>query len=169
MGPLSSRKSQIFAFEAIIAVSVFLMAIVFLNASVYSKVTERNEKAEKDSLYETAVYASEVLLRTEGIPPDWDPGNYVQLGLEEENFVVSNEKLDMLMTIGNEELVDNIGLRGYKMFINITSVFNYTAQVNYTKGDFPSNPFILIPVYRIFLMDNGTSKIPVKMTMEVWR
>ncbi len=169
MGLLSSRKAQIFTFEVIIAVVIFMTLIIFLNSSVYSTVDQKNQKIEKNELYDRAVYSSELLLRTEGVPSNWTDSDYIQLGLEKENFVVSKNKLDMLMNVSTNNIISSIGLSGYNLFINITSVFNYTTQINYTKGNPPSDPYILIPIYRFFLLDNETENIPAKMQMEVWR
>ncbi len=169
MAQYTSRKSQIFSFEAILSVLIFTMAFLFLGNVVFSKITEMNEVSESRFLTNIALDSSDTLFNTKGVPYDWNTTNYEKIGLEEEDFLVSMEKMQMFLSMSEEEVLGNLGIEGYHIFINFTNIYPYTENITYVFGTAPNNPYILARVYRFFLLRNETSRIPMKMEMEVWR
>ena len=116
-----------------------------------------------------AIYASDMLLKTEGIPFSWNSTDYNKIGLKTGETLISFYKLKEFQKISDLDTSKDLGLSGYNVFFNISSIYNYTNQINYLKGPSPSEPYLLIPVERVFLVENGTTNIPVKMEMVIWR
>ncbi|MCD6403649.1 MAG: hypothetical protein J7L59_00485 [Nanoarchaeota archaeon] len=169
MGRSSSSKSQLFSSEAVVVVVFFLSLLSVFNLYVSNRLEEFSLYDEYSRLRERAIRVTDLLLRTAGVPEDWNGSNYLQLGLAEEEYIISSQKLGQLLNLSEEEVAGNLGLDGYRLFLNISSALNYTSWVEYILGEYPSSSQVAIPVRRLALLDVDGKNIPVKVLLVVWR
>ncbi|RLG16591.1 hypothetical protein DRN62_03350 [Nanoarchaeota archaeon] len=151
-------------------VVVFFLSLLFVfNSYVSGRLEEFSLYNEYSRLRNKAIRVTDLLLRTPGLPEDWNESNYLQLGLAEEEYIISSQKLDQFLNLSEEEVADSLGLGSYRLFLNISSALNYTSWVEYIFGEYPSSSQVAIPVRRLALLDVNGKNIPVKVLLVVWK
>jgi len=127
------RKGQVFTWDLAISIAVFLIVLAMLFYMWDSTVTKSTEIKD---IYEMEIIATEVteqLIRTPGIPRDWEikengsykynVSNITALGLANvEPRVLNDEKILRFIDLDYREITPLIGTRKYDFYFNMTYI-----------------------------------------------
>lgn|GEM_PF-488170 len=127
------RKGQVFTWDLAISIAVFLIVLAMLFYMWDSTVTKSTEIKD---IYEMEIIATEVteqLIRTPGIPRDWEikengsykynVSNITALGLANvEPRVLNDEKILRFIDLDYREITPLIGTRQYDFYFNMTYI-----------------------------------------------
>ena len=181
----NTKKGQVFTWDLAISISIFLIVIAMLFYmwdTTISKVTETREIYEMESI---ATEAAEQLIRTPGVPHDWEDTdkyeviNISSIGLANvEPRVLNDEKILRFVDLANSDydtMRALLGIREYDFYFNMT-YFNETINetINETQlfingkeiaaGTLPSNASFTISARRTAILND---KI-LKLYFSVW-
>jgi len=117
-------RGQLFSTDYIIAVGVFVLMFAACIYTWDSVVYKSQQDLALSRMSYAASRMSLTLLRTPGMPADWedDPGSAQTLGLAVSDRVVSSGKLRALELMDYEDLKDYLGIGGFEVYINVTYV-----------------------------------------------
>ena len=128
-----SRSGQLFSGDIAIATMVFLgsLAAMFF---LWNSVTEDiNHSEDLRYLEKVASEVSEQLVRTPGVPADWNYYTVTSFGLAEDDRVINQSKAIMFINMMNSTSYEqNIGILGvapYNFHLNVTDLDNNAITI----------------------------------------
>jgi len=140
------RKAQAWSLDFITSMAIFLLVLVTLYF-VWNYVNVQNmEQKTLDEIETTALAVSDSLIRTGGLPEDWNTTNVNIIGLAQEENVLDPEKVSYFLSMGssNYNLTKNILTGKYDFFFSMTDL-NGTSYG--TIGSVPADRTV-VPVER---------------------
>ena len=132
-----AKKGQVFTWDLAISISIFLIVLAMLfymwNTTT-SKATETRDIYEMESI---ATEVTELLIRTPGVPRDWENMNLTNItaiGLANvEPRILSREKIFRFVTLNYSDIRPLLGTRQYNFYFNMVYLANKTT-VNISNG-----------------------------------
>jgi hypothetical protein len=109
-----AKKGQVNTLDFMISVLVYAVMLIFLIGFWYLSIAEISGMVEQDRMDSAAVTISDMLIKTPGLPDDWEDGpeNVWALGLARDQNVLSREKLANFSALGYNESRELMGLDG---------------------------------------------------------
>lgn len=154
-------KGQVWSLDFITSVLVFLVVLIPL-FFVWNYVNIQNQQQILFDEVETlALSVSDSLIRTKGLPEDWNTSDVSSIGLSSEENVLNVTKVSYFLTMGNSEYnrTRAILTGGYDFFFNLTDI-NGTAHG--TIGNKPQDR-MTIPIERYCLYNERIAKLEFAM------
>ncbi len=140
-----------FAFMMISAV------ILLLSYLAFSLVSPQIAQAKSSQLEEKAFSISDMLIKSKGIPDNWEKGNEIKaIGLAQEPYALSKEKLQRFSLLKEEFLAEIFGTESFMIRIK-------GSNIDIQKGIFPTEKNIAIAERHATLDDEQ-----VKVTVAIW-
>ncbi|MCK4335830.1 MAG: hypothetical protein KAW40_03860 [Candidatus Aenigmarchaeota archaeon] len=154
-------KGQVWSLDFITSVLVFLVVLIPL-FFVWNYVNIQNQQQILFDEVETLTLSiSDSLIRTKGLPEDWNTSDVSSIGLSSEENVLNVTKVSYFLTMGNSEYnrTRAILTGGYDFFFNLTDI-NGTAHG--TIGNKPQDR-MTIPIERYCLYNERIAKLEFAM------
>ena len=148
------RRGQVFFIDAIVVSMAVMLILILL---LFSLSLVENLRKKSDKMSETAENAANILLLTNGDPPDWwaSVQNINSLGIGKRRNIIDSEKLNLLNTTNYRDL---LSLRTYQFRINIT--INSTSI--YQMGNI-SNASELVVIERLCIINDSYCKMKIEI------
>ncbi len=176
-------KAQIFSGEFLLAYFIFMTVLALALLLWYNTTRDVASVESYKLMEEKAVDAAEQLVRTAGIPENWNKTNVVSVGLANESRILSAEKIASFLELMNASAQDGLcndpSLSNYECSRNMLGLSEYDFQytIDYLNGSplyingkeavtgrAPANETRMMAVQRSALL-NGTT---VRATLTVW-
>ena len=153
-------KAQLFSSDLIAAVFIFLILIVLLSFAYSQALESHSRDLERKTLEAEGMKALENLLRTPGLPENWNSSNAVVIGL-------SNNNNNILDTNKVSRFFDNIS------YVSAKNIFGFGGDFEIkfissgkTKGSAPNSSVENIVFFRRFAYYNGSIE---NVEMKLWQ
>jgi hypothetical protein len=178
-----NSKAQVFSGEFLLAYFIFMTVIILALLLWYNTTRDVSYVESYKLMEEKAVDAAEQLVRTPGIPDDWNATNVLSVGLANGSRILSAAKIGRFLDLTNASSYDDLcddpslsnydcnrhllGLSGYDFQYNISHLNGSIISVDgklAVSGKAPINQTRLITIQRTALLDGET----VKTTLTVW-
>lgn len=95
-----------------IALILLVGIIVLAVTNIFDVITQEHISARNARLERTASDISELLIKSSGVPSDWenDPESLESLGLAKRSYVLSEKKVEVFSSLSLEEVRDSLGV-----------------------------------------------------------
>jgi hypothetical protein len=165
------RKGQIFSFDLMVSVGIFLVAVLLLIALWVFVVDRIGAHDEELNMADAAIHASNQLLLTGGNPASWhilDFGNVNALGISDGRDNLNSEKLERFIALNGTNYTDvkeMLGVGSYEMYVEVSHLngtkiceFGNSMKENETE----TANYV---VERMALLNDSA----VRVRLEVWK
>lgn len=173
-GRAGNRKGQAISNDLIISVVIFLLALAIVLEMWGDAVSNIYESEELSDLERYSVEVSERLVRTPGIPGDWEINNVALIGLanEEPRLLNSTKILKLVDLLDNH--YDNrsiLGAKEYEIYFNMTyindtdmsenqlSINNGTQDITCAAGILPAKDAQVLTTMRTSILNDTIVRI----------
>ena len=159
----SSKRGQMWSMDFGISVIMFFAAIILVLFAWNYIASESYDNQLLVDMETTGLAISDVLVRTEGSPPDWNT-TALAIGLTSEENIINDDKLrSFLSYISYNESKRIMGIRNYEYYFRMRGLDNATLQIDglpIEKGYNPSaNVNTIVPVERYVLFRGELAKL----------
>lgn len=115
------RKSQVLTPDFVMSMILFSI-ILGLGIMLWNVSCEKLTRYySTEQMQDKALYVSDILLNTPGVPQNWNTSNVMMVGLKENNTdVLDLDKIISFRMLGYNESKRYLGVGSYDFFINIT-------------------------------------------------
>ncbi len=167
---IKKLSAQVWSMDFIASVIVFFSVVVLVIFAWNYTVGQNQEQLSFNAIENTALSASDTLLRTPGLPEDWTEVNVVTLGLASMDNVLNTTKVGRFLNLADDKVKTLLGISNFEFYFELrylnSSVIPWNSTQNITKGTYPTqNSKIIIPVERYVLYNN----LPSKMGFLLWK
>ncbi len=121
-------KGQIFAYDFFVSVLVFTSLILIFNFTWLYLEEQTRAKIEFGEMQEITFFVSDILIRSQGNPSDWNETNYAMLGLAKEENILDYEKLKMFHKMNYSSAAEGTTVYPYNFTLNL-SLLNSTSAI----------------------------------------
>ena len=129
------NKGQIAAIDFFISLLIFsvLLTITMLRWSSYhSKISERMEYHD---MMTKAFQISDALVKSPGVPSNWDSSNVKIIGLAAEDRKLSIDKVNAFTNLSLNKTKSILQIYGYKFYFNLTKINGEAIKQYGEKSD----------------------------------
>ncbi len=178
-----NRRAQVFSGEFLLAYFIFMVVLILCVLLWYNTTRDLTEAESYRIMEERSVDAAEQLVKTSGIPGNWNTSNIESVGLVNESRILSSEKIVGFVTLFDNSQYDGLcndislsnymcnryllGLGGYDFYYLITNLNGSNLTIGGVfpaTGKAPQNQTRLLSVTRNALLDGEI----VKTALTVW-
>ncbi len=118
-------EGQIVSSDFIISIAVFLIALAIVIPVYLNMSQDMSERRFFEDLQTRLIFSTDAILKTQGLPSDWNYTNVTRLGLADRSGRINVTKIKNLMKLSPQSAKNMLGLGGLQ--------FNITFwQSNYT-------------------------------------
>ena len=140
-------KAQIWSTDFVISIVIFFSVFALLIFSINNISSQNEIKRNFEDINNKISIVSESLVRTKGLPENWNSSNVILIGLASEENILNETKLN---EFNNTEYQKIKEIFGYDFYFNLTDSLNGTIYLE--KGlQPPSNANLVVPVERYCL------------------
>jgi len=159
------RKAQLWSLDFVMSLLIFLsamLAVMFAWSNISMNAAETRQLKE---LQLKALTLSDSLIRTGGLPEDWNEGDVVVIGLAQEENVLHATKVDRFFNLSDSDYGRARGLlnMGLYDFLFEISDMNGTVFRN-TSVPIGADAEVIVPVERYCLLGDRI----VKVRLTIW-
>lgn len=164
------NKGQIISVDLIVSITIFV-SVFTIALLVSNRAIDQLKTSYEISLMNKKIQRiSDVLVRTSGLPEDWNETNVISLGLAESENILNYTKILRLKNMDDYKIKAILGLEGYNFFMNFTNI----TDGNFPEGSIflgivPGNARTIIPIERVVLIDFGNRREMGMMKFVLWR
>ncbi|MCS7105931.1 MAG: hypothetical protein NZ942_01270 [Candidatus Aenigmarchaeota archaeon] len=171
------KKAQVFTFDVFFSLIFFVSVFVIWLLITNQLVEQASYAYELNMLDKKLQRASDMLIRSKGIPEDWEsnPNEAKAFGLvKDSEYILSKEKILQFLNMLNtnpDKTKNSLGFSGYNLYVRFANITGDDFDPPYEGGNFPSEQKIVVSINRYFLMDmeGSENKELAMMQMIVWR
>lgn len=156
-----NRKGQVWSLDFVTSLVLFFLVLIPV-FFIWNYINIQNmEQKTFDEIETLALIVSDSLIRTKGIPENWNSSNVNVIGLADEENVLNSTKVSNFLSMGNSaySLTKNTLIGKYDFFFSITDL-NGTQYG--TIGSKPADKTV-VPVERYCLYDDRVVKIELAL------
>ena len=164
-------RAQVFTFDIFISL-IFFVSVFTIWLLITNQLTEQASYSYEINMLDKKLQrASDLLIRSKGLPEDWDETNVKAFGLAEEEYIVNFTKVLNFNGSSEQKIKGNLGISGYNLYIRITNITGYDFPEGKIEiGNYPSSEArVVVSIKRYFLMDFETRKELAMMQIIAWR
>ncbi len=161
-------RAQIWSMDFLMSAFIFLITLgmmVFAWNYTSTRILQQNEAGPADN---TLIMVSDALVRTQGVPEDWNQSTVTSVGLASRDNVLNATKVDMFINMSYEYMKTLLGLERYDFHFSVKhlngSVMQNTKGQNLTAGKYPQDSELVVPIQR-YVMYNGS---PARLDLVIW-
>ena len=164
------NKGQIISVDLIVSITIFV-SIFAIALLVSNRAIDQLKTSYEISLMSKRIQRiSDVLVRTTGLPEDWNETNVISVGLAETENVLNYTKILRLKNMDDNKIRALLGLEEYNFFLNFTNITRgFFPEGSIFLGMKPTNAKIVIPIERFVLIDFGNRREMGIMEFVLWR
>lgn len=156
-------RAQMWSMDFVISAVMFFVSVVLILFAWNYVTTENYEQMVFNDMQNTGLIVSDVLVRTEGSPPDWNT-TALAIGLASDDNVIDENKLRNFMDyMSYNESKRIMGIRNFEYYFTMKNLDNITIQMdgkNIEKGYPPSiDVNTIVPIQRYALFQEKIAKI----------
>lgn len=151
------KKAQVWSLDFVVSVVIFLMALIPL-LFVWDYVNaQKQQQMLFDEAENIALSVSDALLRTKGLPENWNTTSVNVIGLASKENILNITKVSYLLAMGSSDynMTRAILSGGYDFFLNITDLNGTSYGI---IGSKPQSRMV-IPVERYCLYNERIAKL----------
>jgi len=159
------RKAQLWSLDFVMSLLIFMSALLAVMFAWNYIGTNAAETRQLKELQLKALTLSDSLIRTGGLPDDWDEGDVVVIGLAQEENVLNATKVDSFINLSSSDHSRARGLLDmglYDFLFEITEM-NGTVFRN-TSVPIGADAEVIVPVERYCLLEDRI----VKARLTIW-
>jgi len=151
------KKGQV-QFDYIVAFFIFIIVIFFIAFISFRPISGSTSNLEETRTIRMSNRVSELLIKTKGIPDDWedDPDNVVRLGLASEPWVLDLNKVNNISSLNYSQIKEALDLDGYQFFLKVESAASYVSV-----GDMPNNIDHVSMINRYAVLEGETAIVAI--------
>ena len=160
------RKGMIFTTDFMISAILFFAVVSLTYVSWNTLESKSGDFQEYKYISDRANYVTELLVRTEGYPNNWNATTVRLPGLLDSNQYISTQKLDSLSQINSSDLKSMwvIGDYGYNLTIYNSSLIHYSIG---TPVDDDASQ--VVSKSRLVLYNDSDNMIKTNLRFILWR
>jgi hypothetical protein len=155
------KKAQIWSLDFVISVVIFMIVVIALIFSLNYTSVQTTEHISINQMGKTALFISDSIIRSKGIPEDWNTSNVKIVGLAEKENVLNETKVRYFLNLSEQKIKETLGIESYNFYVELKDIAGQTVQINgdpAIKGSYPSNANFVVPVERTVLFNEKISK-----------
>lgn len=161
MSYFKKSKAQLVMSDFLIGV-VILIFIIVISAPIWGRTVENIRIKEERSEMENLVLSiSDQMVKSPGMPSDWNRTNIKSIGLAEEDNVLDSMKVSNFTSLGADKTKYLLGIENYNFIFRLRNT-NEIIFVEY--GSLPITASEVVIIRRIVLYEN----LPTMMEFGVW-
>jgi len=164
-------KGQILAGDFLLSMTIFLIVLgISMVMFNYVSIQVRNDQ-EENFMHIVAITTADLLIKTEGSPPDWNENNVKSLGLASNDFL-NQSKVVKFVNMSYENGRNAMKINQYDVLITFNYINGTVVNINGSNMTFGLDPVTesqVVKIQRSALISNGENRIPVVMTLVLWR
>lgn len=160
-------KAQVWSLDLIISAIIFFSAFFLLLFAWNFASTHSEEQIELQDIESRALLISDSLIRTYGIPADWNFSNVAVIGIAEGENIINRTKAERFVSLDYQTAKVLVSGR-YHFYFEMRYLNNSlvtSGGYNMTAGVSPTVSTIIVPVERYALF-NGKA---VRTKLLLWR
>jgi hypothetical protein len=155
-------KAQLFMSDFIMA-SVIVIFIIILSVSIWNRnVNSLKSKEERSGMESLVLSISDQLIRSPGIPSDWNKNNVLAIGLAAEDNTLDAAKVYNFTSLDIDKTKNLLGIGNYNFIFRLRNT-SETVLVEY--GDLPIDGKEVVILRRIVLFEG----LPTIMDLGLWK
>lgn len=162
-------KGQVWVTDFIISVVIFFGIIVILIFAWNNTINQNQEQIDFNIIENTALSVSDSLVRTPGIPKDWNEDTLISLGLAISENILNKTKVQKMLNIPDSKIKSSLGISGLEFYMELKYLNGTIIELSgnpVVKGTSPaSTASIVVPVERYVIYDG----FPSKFVFILWR
>lgn len=166
------KKAQVFTFDVFMSL-IFFVSVFALWLLITNQLVEQASFAYETGMLDKKLQrASDLLIRSKGLPEDWDPNTVKAFGLvEDEEYILSKDKISNFLSTPVDKIKSSLGFGVYNLYIRFANITgeDFDPANPYEIGNLPNNPKIVVSIKRYFLIDFNGNRDLAMMQMIVWR
>lgn len=155
-------KGQVVTSDFMLAI-IILMIVIGMAGSLWNRsmylIAEKNKRTQMRRL---GLAVSSMLVKSSGVPNDWDSDNVITIGLVDRPNVLNEDKILAFNSMEKSKIQDLLGIESFDFSFRVRAV-NDTILFDY--GTYPSGEIDVIVVRRLALYDTE----PVYVEFGLWR
>jgi len=155
-------KAQIWSLDFALSLLIFMSAL-FAMALAWNFISASTlQNQELKELHMKAMTLSDALIRTSGIPQDWNATNVQIIGLAQDENVLNATKVDYFTTMDYDRARALMDIGQYNFYFEVLDL-NNTVQKN-TTVPISDESVVVVPVERYAIYND----IIVKVKFVIW-
>lgn len=149
------RRGQYFTHDFLLSIILFL-AIMSLGLNTWDNLGKKiNEVDYLEYMEQKSFYITDVLIKTQGYPQNWNETTVLLPGLSSgKSHILNYTKINMMNSINNSEMIRMWDIQGYGYNLTIR---NSTAVIMSHGSLVLQNASILLPYSRVVTIDYGNA------------
>lgn len=157
------KHAQVWSMDFISSIIIFFLVVSVTIFAWNYTINKNTEQVNFNEMENKALMISDIIIRSQGQPPDWDTGNVQTIGLASEENVINQTKTLQFITMDYNIIRQLWGIRSYNFYLEMQYINGTTIQTNgnnITKGTYPINTSrFVVPVERYVLYNGKVSKL----------
>lgn len=121
---LSNNKGQVVILDLAIALIIFMSAMVFIVLTYQNGITKLDRETRYNSWVLESYGITDLLIKSEGYPQDWNASDVVVIGLASADRVLSTDKITRFTLLEYNKTKQLLGISGNEFFLQIRDVNN---------------------------------------------
>jgi hypothetical protein len=114
-------RGQIISSDFMISIAIFLLVLSMVIPVYMQMSNDMRERSEFESMQTTLIYSSGALMKTQGLPNDWNSTNVSMIGIADQDGKINQTKIRNLMQTDTETVKTLLGISGYDFNITFRS------------------------------------------------
>ncbi|MFH1978469.1 MAG: hypothetical protein ABIJ92_04030 [Candidatus Aenigmatarchaeota archaeon] len=159
-------RGQLWSTDFIVSATMFF-TVLFLVIFVWNYTnTQGRERLEFNSIETLALTVSDAIIRTPGLPEDWNASNVRVLGIASDDNVLNSTKVLRFVNLpySNSRALISQKYQFYFELRNTTGEIIENSGTNLTTGVYPFDPSIVVPIDRFVVYEDKIAT----MKLIVW-
>lgn len=163
--PTSGSQGQIFSTDLLISMGLFMLVVMLALHTLDFAWSQQSKFKQARYLQSRASQIADLLVRTEGYPPDWNATNVTLIGLAQPSHIVANSSLNKLEQVSDQRLrqIWRLGV-DTRYYLNLT-----TGNFNWSRGQsWNESADYVLPQTRFVLINLSHGLKRGTMTFALW-
>ena len=157
-------RGQVWSADLVLSSVIFFVAMVMLIFTWNYTSEQINTQASVAEVEGVALFISDSLIRTPGLPDDWNTTNVQVIGLASKENIINKTKINRFISLDYETSKNLLGTGGHEFYFSLNHINNTVVKNEYgqniTAGTYPaSNASLVMPIERYVLYDRDTKKL----------
>jgi hypothetical protein len=150
-------KAQMWSFDLAISLVIFFLALISVVFAWNYMSGDIIEEQQLDRLQLKVLTLSDSLIRTPGIPANWNSSNVLVIGLADDDNVLNQSKVQEFASMDHETARSLLDMGAYDFYFEVADI-NGTIYEN-TTVPVGNQSSIVAPVERYALYNGRISKV----------
>lgn len=155
-------KGQVWSLDMALSLMIFFSALISVTLAWNFISADIIEKQEMTEMQLKAMTLSDSLIRTPGIPADWNESTVKVLGLADDDNRLNYGKVEEFVNMSYSKSRSMLDISPYQYYFEVADI-NGTVYKNSSAG-IPSSAYIVIPAIRYATYNERI----VRVTFALW-